>query len=81
MGRAYPIFVMINTGTKVIRKRDNATGVVTRIATATSSTAHPGPFGKTIISIMLDDQKLAKQAGGEMIGDRAWFKSFFKVVK
>jgi hypothetical protein len=68
-------------GTKVIRKRDGATGEIVYRELAVPSIAHPGVYGKITVSIRLDDDCLWKAAGGDMVGDLGWLKSLFKVAK
>jgi hypothetical protein len=68
-------------GMKVIRKRDGATGIVTERSLCVPTVAHPGIYGKTIISVRLDDANLNRQAGGDQVGDLGWLKSNFKEQK
>ena len=69
--------VVNRVGMVVRRKRDNARGVVVSQETSVPSVAHPGVYGKTIVSIRLDDPELRQSAGGDMTGDLSWLKSNF----
>ena len=66
-------------GTKVIRKRDGATGMIVNRTLCVPSVAHPGIYGKTIVSIRLDNADWNSQAGGDQVGDLSWLKSNFMV--
>lgn len=68
-------------GTKVIRKRDGATGTIVSRSLSISSIAHPGIYGKTIVSVRLDNADWNGQAGGDQVGDLGWLKSYFKEAK
>jgi hypothetical protein len=71
----------VDVGTLVVRKRDGATGRVVDRRLAVPSVAHPGIYGKTLLSVRLDDTDLRKAAGGDMVGDLSWFASNFKAVR
>lgn len=68
-------------GTRVTRKRDGATGTVTERQLVVPSVAHPGIYGKTTVTIRLDDEALRAKAGGDMTGDLGWANSNFKKEK
>ncbi len=72
--------VVTNVGVRVTRKRDGAPGVVVERYLTVPSVAHPGIYGKTVLSIRLDDAELARMAGGDMAGDLSWFASNFRVA-
>ena len=71
--------VFVDVGVRVTRKRDGAPGVVVNRSLCVPSVAHPGIYGKTVLSIRLDDAALAAAAGGDMVGDLSWFTSCFRV--
>ncbi len=68
-------------GTKVVRKQDGATGVIIERSLCVPSVAHPGIYGKTIVSVRLDNADWNRQAGGDQVGDLGWLKSNFKVIR
>ena len=63
-------------GQKVKRKRDGAIGHVTEISEAFTG-SHPGRVFKTLVAVTLIDNALSLAAGGPMVGDLSWFRSFF----
>lgn len=65
----------VDVGCQVQRKRDGATGVVVGRALAVPSVAMPGIYGKTVLTIRLDDPALRQAAGGDQTGDLSWFVS------
>jgi hypothetical protein len=70
----------VDVGTRVERKRDKAQGAIVDRSLVVPSVAHPGIYGKTVLSIRLDDPQLRHNAGGDMVGDLSWFTSNFRVV-
>ena len=68
-------------GERVARKRDGATGVIVGRTLVVPSVAHPGIYGKTVVSVRLDDTELAAKVGGDMDGDLGWLRSYFAVRK
>lgn len=68
-------------GMRVQRKRDGAVGSIVGWKLAVPSVAHPGVYGKTIVTIRLDDAALRAAAGGDMTGDLSWARSNFKVIQ
>ncbi len=72
---------MVDIGQRVERKRDGAAGVIVARSLAVPSVAHPGIYGKTVVSIRLDDQTLRANAGGDMVGDLSWLKSNFRITR
>lgn len=69
------------TGRHVARKRDGAIGEVIAVDLAVPSRAHPGVWGKTVITIHYQDQLVQDAVGGDATGDLSWFRSHFKVLK
>jgi len=65
----------VDEGTRVIRKRDGAPGVIVRRHAVVSR-----PFGTvtTLLDVRLDDAALRLAAGGDMTGDLGWFASNFR---
>jgi hypothetical protein len=68
-------------GTRVVRKRDSATGVITSRVLSVSPVSRPGVFGQTVVGVTLDDAALRAAAGGEMVGELGWLKSNFWLEK
>jgi hypothetical protein len=59
----------------VVRLRDGATGRVVRVET--SSWRRPVPGFKALYVVRLDDAALAARAGGDMVGDAGWVRTYF----
>jgi hypothetical protein len=70
----------MTVGTLVVRKRDGAVGIIVKRELVVPLVAHPGHWGKTVVSIRLADDALRAAAGGDMAGDLSWARSNFKVV-
>ena len=68
-------------GTKVERKRDRAMGAIIKRELCVPSVSHPGIYGKTIVTVRLDNADWNRQAGGDQVGDLGWLKSNFKIQK
>jgi hypothetical protein len=62
-------------GTKVTRKRDGLTGTISERVLCVPSVAHPGIYGKTVLTIHFED------GSHDSTGDLGWFRSNFKGVK
>lgn len=67
-------------GRDVQRKRDGAFGRVTNLSEVFTG-SHPGQVFKTLVTVSLRDEALARRAGGPMVGDLGWFRSNFKVIQ
>lgn len=80
---AIPVSKAIKTspsiGTRVVRKRDEATGVIISRVISVPSVVHTGVYGKMIFSVRLDNADWNRQAGGDQVGDLGWLKSYFRL--
>jgi hypothetical protein len=65
----------VDVGTRCQRKCDGAAGVIVNRTQAATSRPLPGVYGKTLLSVRLDDETL--RAAGDMTGDLSWFTSNF----
>lgn len=67
-------------GMAIVNKRDGGTATVVGVALSVPSVAHPGPWGKIIVTVRRDDPAEAAKRGGDQTGDLSWFKSEWKVL-
>lgn len=67
-------------GRNVKRKSDGAIGRVTNVSEAFTG-SHSGHVFKTLVTVTLQDKALARKAGGPMVGDLGWFRSYFRVIQ
>jgi hypothetical protein len=65
-------------GQQVRRKKDNELAIVLSVSLAVPSMAHPGPFGKTVVTLRLCNETLALAVGGDQTGDLSWFRQYWK---
>lgn len=70
----------IEVGTVVERKRDGARGAVVKTEENFTG-SHPGRVFRTLYGVRLDDDTLRAKAGGIMVGDAGWLRSYFKLLK
>jgi hypothetical protein len=59
-------------GTKVTGKWNGRTGTVVDRSLSVPSVAHPGIWGKTVVTVRFND------GGFDATGDRGWFRSNFR---